>query len=125
MAGAGFGVREVRIRGFRSAREVSFRPGPVCALVGGPSVGKSNVLEAVWRLLGREAPAPAPTDVTEGSGGTIELTATLAGGDEVSLTARPPEVVNARGQPVPVLFLPAALRSGVLIAPGRDLPRPA
>ena len=60
---SGFGVREVRIRGFRSARAVGFSPGPLCALVGGPSVGKSNVLAAVWTLLRQDAPPPAPGDV--------------------------------------------------------------
>ena len=42
----GFGVRSIEIRGFRSARAVSFAPGAVCALVGGPGVGKSNLLGA-------------------------------------------------------------------------------
>ena len=46
-----FGVREIRILGFRSARALAFAPGPLCALVGEASVGKSNVLTAIWRLL--------------------------------------------------------------------------
>jgi predicted ATPase len=47
MAVTEFGVREVRIEAFRSARSVKFAPGRVCVLVGGPSVGKSNVLAAI------------------------------------------------------------------------------
>jgi predicted ATP-dependent endonuclease of OLD family len=111
----GFGVREVRIRGFRSARAVGFAPGPVCGLVGGPSVGKSNVLAAVWTLLRQHEPAPG--DVTRGDGGPIQLSATLANGDEISLRAGAPGPAARQGTPVPVLFLPASERSGGLVAP--------
>ena len=116
MVDSGFGVREVRTRGFRSARSVSFETGPVCALVGGPSVGKSNVLAAVWTLLQHGAPAPVPDDVSAGSTEVIHLSATLHDGDEVSLVASPPESTARSGPEVPVLFLPASLRSGRLLA---------
>ncbi len=116
MADQPFGVREVRIRGFRSARSVRFAPGPVCALVGGPSVGKSNVLAAVWMLLQRGTPAPAVGDLSAGSANAINLSATLGDGDEVSLEASPPGSATGRGREVPVLFLPASLRSGRLVA---------
>ncbi|MGO8904523.1 MAG: ATP-dependent nuclease [Solirubrobacteraceae bacterium] len=116
MAGATFGVREVRIRGFRSARSVSFTPGPVCALVGGPSVGKSNVLAAIWMLLQRGAPAPATGDVSAGGSGAIHLSATLGDGDEIVLEANPPASPRGTGQEVAVLFMPASLRSGGLVA---------
>ncbi len=111
-----FGVREVRIRGFRSARSVSFTPGPVFALVGGPSVGKSNMLAAVWTLLQRGTPPPAADDLSAGSAEAIELSATLADGDEVSLRASPSAALTSSGREVPVLFLPASLRSGQLVA---------
>ena len=111
-----FGVREVRIRGFRSARSVSFAPGAVFALVGGPSVGKSNVLAAVWTLLQRGSPAPAPADVSAGGAKTIHLSATLGDGDEVSLETSPPGSSTGSGREVPVLFLPASLRSDGLVA---------
>ena len=116
MSGSSFGVREVRIRGFRSARSVSFAPGAVCALVGGPSVGKSNVLAAVWMLLQRGEPAPAVGDLSAGGPESIELGATLGDGDEISLQARPPGSATGSGRQVPVLFMPASLRSGPLIA---------
>ncbi|HYM55585.1 MAG TPA: TOPRIM nucleotidyl transferase/hydrolase domain-containing protein [Solirubrobacteraceae bacterium] len=116
MAGSRFGVGEVRIRGFRSARSVRFAPGPVCALVGGPSVGKSNVLAAVWMLLQQGAPEPGVEDVSAGGGEAIHLSATLGDGDEISLEASPPESAKGSGRPVPVLFLPASLRSGRLLA---------
>jgi predicted ATP-dependent endonuclease of OLD family len=95
---------------------VRFAPGPVCALVGGPSVGKSNVLEAVWTLLQRGQPMPAPTDVSFEGGSAIELRATLAGGDELELEANPPSAARTSGGGVPVLFLPASLRSDRLVA---------
>jgi len=116
VAGLGFGVREVRIRGFRSARSVRFAPGPVCALVGGPSVGKSNVLAAIWTLLQRGAPAPAAGDVSAGVAAAINLSATLGDGDEIALQASPPDSPRGTGREVPVLFLPASLRSGRLVA---------
>jgi putative ATP-dependent endonuclease of the OLD family len=111
-----FGVSEVRIRGFRSARSVGFSPGPVCALVGGPSVGKSNVLAAVWTLLRQDAPSPSAGDLTEGAEDVIRLSATLADGDEIALEASPPGPAARRGPALPVLFLPASERSGVLVA---------
>ncbi len=116
MTGSAFGVREVSIQGFRSARSVRFAPGPVCALVGGPSVGKSNVLAAIWTLLQRGAPPPAPGDVSAGSGEPIRMSATLSDGDEIALQASPPAPAPGEGPPVPVLFLPAAERSGGLVA---------
>ena len=112
-----FGIRDVRIRGFRSARSVGFAPGPVCALVGGPSVGKSNVLEAIRMLLEHTAPSPAAGDVTRGSADTIEIGATLADGDEITLAASPPRRPSRTGPSLPVVFLPASERSGRLVAP--------
>ena len=111
-----FGVREVRIQAFRSARSVMFAPGRVCALVGGPSVGKSNVLAAIWTLLQQGRPAPVPSDVSTGQADAIRLAATLADGDRIALEMHPPLAPVASGRPVPVLFLPASLRSGRLIA---------
>ena len=107
----------MRIRGFRSARSVRFAPGPVCALVGGPSVGKSNVLAAIWMLLRHGAPAPAVDDVTAGRDAeAIRLSATLRDGATVAVKASPPDPATGTGHEVPVLFLPAALRSGRLVA---------
>jgi len=113
----GFGVRAVTIAGFRSARSVSFAPGPVCALVGGPSVGKSNLLEAIWRLLQGGAPSPGPEDVSsDGAQDAIAIRAAMAGGEELVLEVGPAGAASTSGGPVPVLFLPAALRSGDLLA---------
>lgn len=125
MTQAQFGVRDVRIQGFRSARSVRFAPGPVCALVGGPSVGKSNILAAIWILLQRGVPALERTDVNRDAAEAIELAATLSDGDEISLVAGPPDRAGDGGDPVPVLFLPASLRSGRLLARPTQAPAAA
>jgi putative ATP-dependent endonuclease of the OLD family len=111
-----FGVRDVQIRGFRSARAVGFTPGPVCALVGGPSVGKSNVLAAIWMLLQQGAPAPAQGDFASDGRDSIHLRASLADGSELRLVADAGAKASARGEPIPVLFLPASERSRDLVA---------
>jgi len=105
-----FGVREVSIRGFRTARAVGFAPGPVCALVGGPKVGKSNVLSAIWMLLQQGAPSPRRGDVTRGAD-EIRLAATLADGDAVALEVEPARGEERRGRSLPVLLLPASERA--------------
>ncbi len=117
-----FGVREIRISGFRSARSVRFSPGPVCALVGGARVGKSNILAAIWVLLQRGVPAPAAADLTRGVEGAIELSATLADGEEISLRFSPPDGAQDTGEPIPVLFFPASLRAGRRLAEPAQAP---
>jgi len=111
-----FGVHEVRIKGFRSARSVQFAPGRVCALVGGPSVGKSNVLAAIWTLLQGGSPAPGEGDVSAGRSRHISLRATLHDGEEIAVQASPPGSPAGSGRSVAALFLPASLRSGKLFA---------
>jgi predicted ATP-dependent endonuclease of OLD family len=112
----------VRIRGFRSARAVRLAPGQVCGLVGGPSVGKSNVLAAIWMLLQSGEPVPAMSDVSAGGARAIQLSATLRDGDEITLETVPPGTAVGSGRPVPVLFLPASLRSGRLVGQPTQAP---
>jgi hypothetical protein len=114
--GAAFGLCSVHISGFRSARELRFAPGPLCALVGEANTGKSNVLNAVWMLLEREAPAPGLEDVSRGGRGEIRIAATLADGNGRSLVVLPPAAPGRAGPPPPVIFLPAAARTGALVA---------
>ena len=115
--GAAVGVLRVRIEGFRSARSVSFSPGRMCALVGEAKAGKSNVLEAIWRLLEPSAPALASRDAFIGGDGRIRIEASLGGGQTIMLEAVPPGVPTLRAEAAPpVLFLPAAARSGPLAA---------
>ena len=111
MPSSTFGVREVQIEGFRSVRSVRLSPGPVCALLGGPSVGKSNVLEAIWLLL--QQGRPAPPDVGRGA---VRLHATLAGEREVELELKRSGAPRTAGPALPALFFPASLRSRRLVA---------
>jgi predicted ATP-dependent endonuclease of OLD family len=49
------GLASVEVRGFRSARSVSFAPGAVSALVGEANAGKSNLIAAIRAALDPEA----------------------------------------------------------------------
>src|SRR5579872_4098779 len=114
----------VVIQGYRGARDVALEPPPLCALAGESSSGKSTVLEAVWTLLEAAAPPPTSADLTRGTA-RVHITAET-GGRELFLDARPPATLNLNreGAP-PVLFFPADLRAGSLLAPsdraGADL----
>jgi hypothetical protein len=105
-----FGLREVGIRGFRSARDVRFAPSSVCALVGEVSSGKSNLLAALRFLLDPEAPAPAVGDTFVGGGGEIEVRGTLADRSTLTAGASPPAPAWRLGNPPGVLYLPADRR---------------
>ncbi len=113
-----FGISELRLRGFRSARNVTLRPGAVCALVGEAGTGKSNLLAAVWTLLDETAPQPSRDDVSFGGRPPIELAARLADGRLVELQAGPQGAVNrSAAGGIEIAFLPAAERAGFLAAP--------
>jgi predicted ATPase len=106
-------LKTVRVRAFRSARDVELELGPVTALVGEARSGKSNLLWAIRTLLDPAAP-PRREDVG-GRAGALTVEARLADGRRIGLTARPPKArVRRRGAP-PVLFLPAPRRSGPLV----------
>jgi len=114
---ARFGVTGVEVKGFRSARDVSFSPGPVCALVGEANAGKSNLLAAIRAALD---PAGAPlssTDATKGADEEISIQLTLAGGDEIALERRLGRTAQSGdGDPPPMLFLASGARAEGLIA---------
>jgi hypothetical protein len=120
------GLVRVRIQGFRSARDATLEPGPICALVGEANAGKSNVLTAIWTLLEPGAPAPASRDVCDAGDGRIRIEAKLGPGDGLQLEAVPPRVSvgNVEAAP-PVLFLPAGVRSEALLAPTAATEGPA
>lgn len=111
------GLSRVRIRGFRSVRDVSFAPGALCALVGEAGAGKSNVLSALWRLLSPEVQPLEEADFFGDGGGSLVVEASF-GGDVLSLEGRPSQAPVRRGGPPPALFLPAALRSDGVVAYG-------
>jgi predicted ATPase len=107
-------LETVRVRAFRSARDVELRLGPVTALVGEARTGKSNLLRAVRALLDPSAP-PGREDL-HGTASELTVEAQLSDGTRIGLAARPPEEPRAsRGGAPPVLFLPAARRSGPLL----------
>jgi hypothetical protein len=118
----GFGLERLRVRGFRSALDVSLTPGPLCALVGEANAGKSNLLLAVRALLDPTAAEFGADDAAAASGGQIVIDGSLAGTGELTLTTTPPGPPHHSGAQAPAAaFLPGELRTGVLLAPaGRD-----
>jgi len=103
-------LSEIRAVNFRSARRLVLRPGPLCAFIGEPGAGKSNVLFALRALLDPSFDL-SRADVTEGQR-AIAIEATLADGRTVSLTDRD-------GAP-PIAHFPVALRGGDLVSPTAD-----
>ena len=119
-------VARLRVRGFRSAHDVSLDPGGLCALVGEANSGKSNLLLAIRALLDPGAPGFAADDAAPRDGGRIEIDGTLVGSGELSLVARPPARAERAGAAPPaVAFLPGDLRSSTLLAPFGPDPAPA
>jgi predicted ATPase len=109
-------LKWISIQGYRAARELAFEPGPLTALVGEASSGKSTVLTAIWTLLEAAAPPPTIEDISRGTGGRIHLEAELERGS-IFLDATPPDTLNLnRAGAPPVLFLPANLRAGTMVA---------
>ena len=107
-------LQTVRVRAYRSARDVEIRLGPVTALVGEARSGKSNILAAIRTLLDPAAP-PRPEDL-RGRAPEMTVAARLTDGRRIGLRARRRETPRARrsGAP-PVIFIPAARRSGPLV----------
>jgi putative ATP-dependent endonuclease of the OLD family len=103
---------EIRVVNFRSARRLVLRPGPVCAFIGEPGAGKSNLLFALRALLDPGFDL-STADLTPGQR-TISIEATLADGGTISLEDR-------TGAP-PIVHFPAALRGGDLVSATMDYP---
>ena len=114
-----FGITGIRVSGFRTARDVSFAPGRLCALVGEADAGKSNLLAAIRAVLDPAAAPVTAADVAEGGDGNISIRVELAGGDEASLEWRSDADVRVEHADAPspsLLFLPAAARAGEVLA---------
>ena len=117
---APFGLTDVHIRGFRSLKDTSFRPGAISAIVGEPSTGKSNLLTAIWALLDPDAAPLSAADVAHDEQGPIRIVGELADDSSISVGGDPPVGSSAVGSTrPPALFFPAGLRDGALVAPGR------
>jgi hypothetical protein len=109
----------VHVRGFRTIEDASFRPARVSALVGEASAGKSNLLAAVRALLDPEGAPLTARDLARDED-PIRISAELADGSELSLEARPPDPSSVDdGERPAVVFLPASLRAGRLVARSR------
>jgi hypothetical protein len=117
-----FGLARLRVRGFRSAIDVTLEPGRLCALVGEADVGKSNLLLAIRALLDPAGATLSGEDASVGGSGEIAIDATLADGGELSLLCQPGRSRTHAGHAPPVAFLPGDLRSGdVLASPVAEL----
>jgi hypothetical protein len=112
-------LERIRIHGYRAARDVTFEPGPLCALVGEAASGKSTVLNAIWTLLEAAAPVPTNEDLSAGAE-RVHLEADTAD-RTLFLDAHPPATLNLNreGAP-PVLFLPSHLRASSVVAPASE-----
>ena len=118
-------VSAVEVSGFRSIRHSRVALEPLCALVGEPEAGKSNLLAALRCVLDPLV-APAPADAARGGPPQIALEAELGAGGHVRLSGSPAAVERvADAPPPPVLYLPAAARGGRLLAPGAAVKTPA
>ncbi len=109
---AGALLSEIRVVNFRSARRLMLRPGPICAFIGEPGAGKSNVLVALRALLDPSFDLSS-TDITFGERG-VSIGATLADGRSISLDDR-------TGAP-PIVHFPTSLRGGDLVSATSDSP---
>jgi hypothetical protein len=119
-----FGITGIRVSGFRTARDVSFAPGQLCALVGEADAGKSNLLAAIRAVLDPAAAPVTAADTAEGGDGNISIRVELAGGGEASLkrTVGHDARVNRDGAPPRLHFLPAAARADEVLAAGATAP---
>jgi hypothetical protein len=114
-----FGITAVEVRGFRTARDVLFSPGPLCALVGEADAGKSNLLAAIRAVLDPAAAPLIAADVAEGGDGQISIRVELADGGEASLQGSPGRTyASEQDAAPPVLFLPAEARGGPVLSGG-------
>jgi len=99
-------LREIRVENFRSARRGTIRPGRICAFIGEPGAGRTNLLFALRALLDPDFELTT-ADITDGER-AITIEATLADGRVVSL--------RDRGGAPPIVHFPVARREDELIA---------
>jgi hypothetical protein len=117
--GIGWGVRDVHVEGFRSARKLSFSPGPLCALVGEARSGKSNLLAAIRAALDPASAPLSPADAAAGGDGRISIRLRLADGGRATLTGTPDDHTIDRPPGAPaVLFLSASARASAELVEG-------
>ena len=109
-------VSELVGEGYRSVKHSRLMLEPLCALVGEPETGKSNLLAALRAVLD-PAVSVEPDDRLRGGSGQIALEARVAHGARLGVDGVPPDVVrSAEATPPPVLYLPEAARAEELVA---------
>jgi AAA ATPase domain len=110
-------ITAVEVRGFRTALDVSFAPGRLCALVGEAEAGKSNLIAAIRAVLDPAAAPLLSADAAEGGDGEVAIRVMFADGDVAALmgSVGSHAVIGPAVLP-PVLFLPAAARAGNVVA---------
>jgi predicted ATPase len=108
-------VREISIEGFRTIRDTTLHTGPVTALVGEASAGKSNLLAAIALAVDGSRTWPTEADLATRAERIVLEASTSAG--QVGLRY---ERTGARSQSGswPVAVLPSSLRDGPVIATG-------
>jgi AAA ATPase domain/Protein of unknown function (DUF2813) len=115
-----FGIAQLEVKGFRTARDVSFAPGQMCALVGEANAGKSNLLAAIRAVLDPESAPLIESDLAEDGGEGVSIRARLAGGGEVRLEGAPGRTTHLGAELAPTtLFLPAETRGSAVLALSR------
>lgn len=117
-----FGLRLVRVRGFRTATDVTLRPGNLCALVGEANAGKSNLLGAIRALLDTKATLLGKDDASSSGDGRIRIEGRLGGVGGSLLVTWPPSRGHRPAVLPSTLFLPADIRAAAVLAPaaGRE-----
>ncbi len=111
-------ITDVRVEGFRSIRDARFRPRSLAALIGESGTGKSNLLNAIRAVLDPEAAGLTPEDLTRDYEGPTRVIAHMSDGStRIIDTERSEPTTTPDGSPPPVLFLPARLRTGPVVAP--------
>jgi hypothetical protein len=112
-----FGITSVHVRGFRTARDVDFSPGPLCALVGEAAAGKSNLLAAIRAALDPAAAPVTAADAAADTDGRLSIRVTLADGRRFALAGRAGAHSAEGHEPAPsVVFAPAEARASTLVA---------
>ena len=113
------GIAEVEVKGFRSARAVSFAPREMCALVGEANAGKSNILAAIRVVLDPQAAPITTADAArDGDGGMSIRLRFVDGGEAVLAGTAEHHTLERPGGTPPVLFLSAEARATTLVTGG-------
>lgn len=107
-------ILEITVEGFRTVRDTTLRVGPVTALVGEASAGKSNLLTAINLAFDGGRTWPTAADIATGTERIVLDAATSDG--PVGLRYERSGARSRHGS-WPVAMLPSSLRDGPIISP--------